>query len=266
MEVKRVRNNAGVDAFAVRVAEWGAAVEGARRQQDPLGDDFSELAARLSGGSAAAKVDAAWRLGQQGEPAVTLLCAALKDPDYRVRAAVATSLAELGDERAIGPLAEALQDCFEGRSAMRSLWLGIGSVFGMLLLLLLLLALSLGFRCEIGLKGWWSAITEWGERRNGKTELIRVLAEALLQLGEKTESPELRRVLPDLKIVAVDVICHGRRTRKTSLEAVAWIDALTSRLRDLPLPASGDSMRSEALPYPSQPAETSTPTVPSGRA
>jgi len=243
-------------AFEARLVEWSEAIERSHAEVRETPGGYDALVERLVSGSPIDKVSVIRQLGFYGSQAVPPLCAALKDPAYQVREAAAGALAALGDERAIAPLAEALKDCFEGRSALRNLLGGIGRALGMLVLLLVMVALSIVGQSVVGLHYWWGLVADWARQRIARTELVRVLTDALLQLCEQTESPELRRVLPDLKVVAVDVIRHGRQTRASSRTAVARIEALTSQLRDLPLPAASERPSVNVLPTPSQAPET----------
>jgi hypothetical protein len=68
------------------------------------------------GASGESRAEAAGLLYPYGSPAVEPLCRALKDRDHRVRAAAAESLGRIGDERAVGPLTEALRECLTRRS------------------------------------------------------------------------------------------------------------------------------------------------------
>lgn len=244
------------ETLEARLAQWSAAVDSAHRPPKELSDDFEAWVECLVTGSVAAKLAAVEALRRFGEQAVPPLSAMLRDPSYDVRIAAIKVLGESGDERAIRPLAEALQSCFERQSAKHSLLLGIGTALGMLALLILALAATLLAQSGTALLDWGKAVADlWASRRK-QTELVRAITEALTRVGERTGSPELRRVLPDLNVVAVDVIRQGRHTRASSRAAVAQIEAVTSRIRHLPLPAAAQELRPTDLPVPSQPAET----------
>jgi hypothetical protein len=247
--------------FELRLAEWGVAIDRARRPAGEVDTGVKALTERLVTGSTVTKVEAIRQFAYYGELAVMPLCAALRDRAPDVHTAAAETLGEVGDERAIRPLADALQRCFDGGSAVRNVLLGIGAVFGMVVLLLLALVTTIMTTGGTALWEWGKVVAELWRSRRRRTERIRILTEALARISERTGSPELRRVLPDLRIVALDVLSQGRQTRATSRAAVARIEALTSELRDLPLPATGEPLRTPTLPYPARPSETAVPRV-----
>jgi len=80
-----------------------------------LGDEraIQPMIQALKSGDPELRADLAYSLGMMGEPAVEPLIQVLGDEDPYVRVRAAEALGRIGDERAIGPLTEALDDDFE---------------------------------------------------------------------------------------------------------------------------------------------------------
>jgi hypothetical protein len=77
------------------------------------------------------------------------LGAALRDNETPVRIAAAEALGEVGDERSISPLVEALRDCFPARSARRSRIGGILFVITVPLALIAFVGMAIVTRGEL---------------------------------------------------------------------------------------------------------------------
>jgi HEAT repeat protein len=72
--------------------------------------NFEQLVSELKSPSAENRIDAAWALGELGDPrAVEYLLKVLSDPDDTVRYNVVKALGNLGDNKAIPYLAKALK-------------------------------------------------------------------------------------------------------------------------------------------------------------
>lgn len=219
-------------------------------------DPFEQLTNELASPDPEVRILSAQRLSRFGSPAVAPLCAALRDEDLRVRTAAACALGELQEAQAIGPLAEALRNCFVGRSALRNLIAGCALLVGLIAAVVVMIVTFDAMVLSSAL-GSGDVFFDSHKRRRLRSELVQAITQALTRIVEQHPSPELRNLLPDLKVVAVDVIQQGRQTRTASREAVAQIEALTARLRDLPLPASGVSSLEGCLPHPAEAPETS---------
>lgn len=196
------------------------------------------------------RLAAAQRLPEFGASASEPLCFALKDRDIRVRTAAATGLAQVGDGRAIRPLADALKACFVRRSGLVNLLTGIGVfVAGTLLVIGSIVTLD-----PLAISTLFSggSMVELLSARERRSDLVRAITDALVRIGERDPNPELRQALPDLRLVAVDVIQHVGRTRSGSRDAVRRIEELTERLHNLPIASvsrTGDAIN---LPLPSE--------------
>jgi HEAT repeat protein len=72
--------------------------------------NFDQLISELKSPSAENRIDAAWALGELGDPrAVEHLIKVLSDPDDTVRYNVVKALGNLGDNKAVPYLAKALK-------------------------------------------------------------------------------------------------------------------------------------------------------------
>lgn len=173
-----------------------------------------------------------------------------KASSLSVRAAAAEALAEVGDERAIRPLTEALRGCCVTRSALRQIFIGLlvfpAGLVGFVLLLLL--GLLLGVCPDVGSIG--VAVEEYYSQRRLQGTLAASIGTALQRIAERHPGPELRAALPELKAACADLVHQERGTRSACREAARKIEALTEQLKNLPTPASGPTPAPAALPVP----------------
>lgn len=219
-------------------------------------DPFERLTKELTSPDPEVRILGAQRLCRFGSQAVSPLCEALRDKDLRVRAAAACALGALQEAQAIGPLAEALRNCFVGRSALRNLFAGCALLIGLIAAVVVMIV-TFDAMVLSTMIGSGDVFIDSHKRRRERSELVQAITQALSRIAERHPSPKLRNLLPDLKVVAVDVIQQGRQTRTASREAAAQIEALTSRLRDLPLPSVNVSSPEGCLPHPAEAPETS---------
>lgn len=183
------------------------------------------------------------------------LCRMLRDRKEEVRLAAIRALGETGDERAVGPLNEILRSCFVARSARRQLLIGTVVAVSALAALVVCIGSALVLP-GAGLAGFTGGVVHifvhyWSRRRQ-TGQLSRTVTRALVQIGERTPTPDLRIVLPDLRVVAKDRLQHDPCTREASRTAVQRIEALTESLKDLPVPGSASSDKS-SLPRVGEP-------------
>lgn len=163
------------------------------------------------------------RLGQAH--AVEALIARLRDQKVTVRKAAATALAEVGDSRAAEPLIRALRN--GDLAAIAAAALGrVGDARAVSPLIDALL-----------------------DRRPCAPWLAAAESLGLIALREPT--PELREVLPHLRMMAQTANWDNDRTIYGT--ALHRIEASTAALKDLPLPATAFSPSPEALPLPAGP-------------
>jgi hypothetical protein len=92
----------------------------------------------------------------------------------------------------------------------------------------------------------WNPIWPSGGKEN--PHHTRPIARALSQIAERSPTPELREVLPDLHEIAADPILQDQRSRATSRAAARKIEVLTAKLDALPVTASAPGLNPETLP------------------
>lgn len=208
---------------------------------------FHALVDRLKNSETASRVQAAKELGLHGAPAVGPLCEALKDTEHGVRKAAAESLREVGDETAVGPLVEALRAGFPGKSPRRSRIMT--TVFLILIPLFLIAALAMVIATKgEGLGDLVSNLHFLHTPPPKMTDDRRAFIRALAEIAERSPTPELRKVLADLRDIAADTLQQDVKTRAAS-RAAAWkIDKLTAKLDQLPVMAAAPKPETAQLP------------------
>lgn len=228
--------------------------------------EFEELERRLTWNGIKERADAAGTLRFYGPWAVAPLCRALEDREQKVRIAAAESLGHLGDERAVGPLAEALRRSLVGRSARKQL---VAGVFVALAAVVVLLGF-LGGMVYLKIGGMmWAFFQLFGRTFGGyfkgrqeQSRMARAVTEALARIAERSPTPELAAVVPDLKAIAVDALQQEKDTRAVSRRAAERIESLTEQLKRMPLPAAAPAPSTQELPLPASsptPASDSLP-------
>jgi HEAT repeat protein len=236
----------------------------------PVGLSFDELVRTLSAGKLADRVEAARTLPRFGAAATEPLGASLRDKELRVRLAAATSLGEIGDERAIQPLVAAMRELFPGSSPRRYRTVGMLAAITFPLAGLLAAASRLA---ELGVSqtvitAAFAAVVVLIAANGKKAYRILgtllsdsgydggnpclVFSRALAQIAERCPAPELREALPTLKEIAADGLQHNLRTRADSRRAIRRIEALTAQLEVLPVTASPPTARADELPGASE--------------
>ena len=226
-----------------------------------------ELAEWLGRRSQVERLHAATALRDYGPCALEPLFQALKDPDARVRVAAAESLGYIGDERAVQPLAEALRAGFVGRSARRQLMIGLLVLAGGVLLPVAFVWGTIALKFGAGgigvLIGHLARrLLQYYKQRRAQSRVSQKIAEALARIAERSPTPELRTVLPDLNDMAADLVQQERGARTASRQAAARIESLTERLKSLPMPAAGPGPATDALPVPASAPVRNADTLP----
>lgn len=210
-----------------------------------------------------------------GPAAIEPLSEALRDEDPRVRVAAAGVLGKMGDRRAIKPLLAALRNTFAWRTPYLQIVAGIaltlalgvlgaGAVFVGLIGLAVLVAIGIVFldvsisfaelftgAAKLIVEGVVNFVKwpfDYIRYRRKKNAFCLHIAQALVQIAERSPTPELREALPDLAAVADDFIQQEPLTRDRAKEMKRRIEALTDKLRYLPAPAKGVHRVSGNLP------------------
>lgn len=243
------RNQVG--DFDAHAQHWTEAMNRGVSAADARPIDVESLRVCLVSSPVAERLEAARLLSSFGPSATEPLCTALTDRDVRVRTAAARSLAEVGDARAIRPLSRALKSCFVRRSGILNLLTGLGAATaGALLVVGTIVTLDVLALTTLFTGGSFGELMNERQRRS---QLVEAISEALIRIGERDPSPELRQVLPDLRLVAVDVIQQVGRTRTASRDAATRIQQLTDRLHNLPLASAAPTIDPSELPLPLEP-------------
>jgi HEAT repeat protein len=236
--------------FDAHAQQWGAAIS---RNHSVAADgplDVESLRVCVVSSPLNERLEAVRLLPSFGTTALEPLCTALADRDVGVRTAAAAGLAEVGDARAIRPLAEALKNCFVSRSGCWSLLASFSAAAaGTLLLIGAVVTLDVLALTMLFSGGSFSDLLTERKRRS---ELVEAITNALIRIAERDPNPELRQVLPDLHLVGMDVIQQLGRTRSASRSAANRIGQLTVRLHNLPIASAAATIDAETLPLPSE--------------
>jgi len=224
-------------------------------KEDREAGEYERLLLTLEEGEPAARVETARLLCQWGPPAVGPLCDALRDKDPEVRIASATSLGEIGDPAAVPPLTEALRACFVRRSARWQMVLGLLAIPGAILLFLVCVALAVVCRCGAGVfhsfRIFGALFNHYRERR-AQSRICGAVTHALARIAERSPTPELRTLLPEMHAVAADMLQQEESTRTVTRDAARRIEDLTENLASLPLPTAAPGASGARLPRPAE--------------
>lgn len=217
--------------------------------QSPIQPHIDNLLRDLREGATEQRQVAAKNLRNCGSAAVEPLCLALRDKDLNVRAAAAESLGHIGDERAVQALVEALRGCFIGQSTRWQLVIG-----GIAILIILIAAIRMQYPLFGKIGGLLLPLLlvfqmlVYNGKRISQSIMLPAITKALTLIAERTPTPELRNVLPDLKAITADVLQQSKTTRAASRQAAQRIEALTEQLKNLPLPAAAPVPDADTLP------------------
>lgn len=208
---------------------------------------LASLLERLKSDDAIGRKVAAQDLKEYGAQAVQPLCEALKDKEDEVREAAAQSLLVVGDDTAVGPLVEALRAGFPGRSPRRQ------RVMTMLFYILIPFALIAALMMIIATKGEGLgdllSTLHYIESPSQKLTGDRLAyIHALAAIAERSPTPELRKVLSDLRDIEADTLQQDVKTRAASRAAARKIEKLTAKLDQLPVMAAAPSPDTTQLP------------------
>lgn len=199
-------------------------------------------------------------------PELSALVAALESPQVHVRRAAAEALGELGDTRAVQPLLAALRRCFRHGNARYQRYIGVAAVAALVILALGLVTGVLAFQA-FGVIGGLvnlvaSIVRGYLKRSRANSPVVRAITGALARIAEQNPTPELSTAVADLEAVAADAVHQDRQTRTVSREAAEKIEALTERIKNLPLIAAPPETGTADLPLPAQAAEPRTEELP----
>ncbi len=227
-------------------------------------EHLDNLLRDLREGTTEQRLKAAKSLRDYDTHAVEPLCLALNAEEINVRVAAVESLGHIGDERAVQPLVEAFKRCFVGRSLWRQMLVSFVVFVVSMGLAMMFHEMSRGksfivaiffILCQMIASAIWFAY--YGERKEVR-KTCHAIAEALTSIVERTPTPELRAILPELKTIAFDIVHQDKSTRAASRQAAQRIEALTEQLKNLSLPASAPASDAATLP---RAVEATTPDV-----
>ena len=203
---------------------------------------------------------------------VEALCEQLKHGDLKVRTSAAATLAEIGDERAIGPLSEAIRDLYVGRSAWHhKAWqslkfagcLVLGAPFGCGAVLLVVLVLETWYwalpilGAGLIFLGVATVVALASPRLTEEQSEQRLYAEALVmaleEITRRSPSLEARSIILELRSLADSKL--GTIVEPETVQRARWtadqIERLTLERHRLPLPGPEASVN--ALPRTADP-------------
>jgi HEAT repeat protein len=208
---------------------------------------------------------AARLLASHGEQAVDPLLGLLEDHSIDVRVLAAESLGQVGDDRAIQPLMNALRSSFWGGSAWSNLLLGLvlAVVAAALTAVLLygVVVAKIGFLI-MTTQVWRFPFWVIGRRRK-RSQLVGAVTQALVRIAGRSPSPELGGVVKDLRVVAADRVQQVQETRDLTRKAADEIEALVAEVRTLPVAAAAPPSEGAAvLPRPAQSPEPEAQVLP----
>lgn len=215
------------------------------------------LVETLPARNAALRAAAVKALGDIGEPrAEPALRPLLADPDLTTRTEAAVALGKLGLEQSIPALMDAYRQCFLGQSARKQRWIGVLVACALLVLLALFIWGTAAARAG-GAIGCVNIFMQFPriylQNRRAQSKVACAITEALVAIAERNPRPELHRLIPELRAVAVDRIQHEPSTRDASRLAADRIEALTAALHDMPIAAGAPSLSAaETLPRPAE--------------
>ena len=185
--------------------------------------------------------------GMAGKHDLAALCDALHHRDRRVVLKAARALGRYGDETAIQPLTSVLRDQLvgSGRHIIVCSLMLVG--FAILTIGWLLVADSLTDRIWLSLLLLLSFQDIYRDNRR-RGAAARIVSEALADLSERVEVPELWKVAPDLRRVSRDVIQQSPATRRGLRAAAHRIER--QDLRVLPVVSNPQPEHDRVLPRP----------------
>ena len=196
------------------------------------------------------------RLRALEQDCVPLLCDSLRDPRLRVRTIAARTLAEVGDERAVGPLCDALESADRGVSPWAR-WLAAcaGIVFTALVTLFAVFATLVVARMSVSGDSKEGLAADWKQNMatfRGHELFITAVIEALDRIIERFPSPAARRALTPLHRLAEDTVRHQHDTREQAKRVAHRINLSTLNCHRLPLPSEASPVTVESLPLPAR--------------
>ena len=209
--------------------------------------ELARQTARLTGGEGKTRAAAARELRAYGPPAVEPLCRALGDAESPVRLAALAALAEVGDERALEPLADFLRRQWPGRKAWRTVAASIAlPVIAAGVLVLNLHQPWAVFLFELSLIGGVSGRAIFDRRRESGE--LQAAAEALAAITERCPRAEVRVLLPELDLAMKDALQYPAGVRRHVRQAAARMERVTAHLQALPIAAEAASGSEDRLP------------------
>jgi hypothetical protein len=194
------------------------------------------------------------RLRALNEDCVPLLCDHLRDPRLRVRTVAAWTLADVGDERAVGPLCEALESADRGltrwaRALATGVGLAVAAVFTFITVIAGLLMSHIWCCTDRG-ESFANAWQENTVALRSHEVFLSAVVTALDRIIDRHPIPAARRALKPLQRLAEDTLRHQSETREHAKRTAHRIHLATHNRRRLPIACVHPSRRCDQLPLP----------------
>jgi hypothetical protein len=177
------------------------------------------------------RIEAARALTADDVEAVESLLRVLDRRDPELRVAAIEALGRIGDPRAVPALRAILREPLLGRSPRLHLYLA--------LCLVIFLGFAVAGLVHLGNYApiLYLLLCSWTALLN-RTRDAKIVLKSLEEIARKQGGPVLREMLPELHVIARDLLTHDSGARKAARATATQIEAQTAAVKDLPRPAA----------------------------